>query len=136
MEVSSSENKENLHRQRERLENYCAAKGYKVIKTVEEIGSGLNDNRKKLESLLLDESIKKIVVEHSDRFSRFGMNYIVKLLKLQDREIEIINESSNDRDDLMEDFVSIITSFCARLYGLRRNKRRTEKLIENILKKE
>lgn len=136
MEVSSSENKENLYRQRERLENYCAAKGYKVIKTVEEIGSGLNDNRKKLESLLLDESIKKIVVEHSDRFSRFGMNYIVKLLKLQDREIEIINESSNDRDDLMEDFVSIITSFCARLYGLRRNKRRTEKLIESILKKE
>ena len=92
--VSSSENKENLYRQRERLENYCAAKGYKVIKTVEEIGSGLNDNRKKLESLLLDESIKKIVVEHSDRFSRFGMNYIVKLLKLQDREVEIINESS------------------------------------------
>lgn len=134
--VSSSENKENLYRQRERLENYCAAKGYKVIKTVEEIGSGLNDNRKKLESLLLDESIKKIVVEHSDRFSRFGMNYIVKLLKLQDREVEIINESSNDRDDLMEDFVSIITSFCARLYGLRRNKRRTEKLIETILKEE
>lgn len=134
--VSSSENKENLYRQRERLENYCAAKGYKVIKTVEEIGSGLNDNRKKLESLLLDESIKKIVVEHSDRFSRFGMNYIIKLLKLQDREVEIINESSNDRDDLMEDFVSIITSFCARLYGLRRNKRRTEKLIENILKEE
>ena len=64
------------------------------------------------------------------------MNYIVKLLKLQDREVEIINESSNDRDDLMEDFVSIITSFCARLYGLRRNKRRTEKLIENILKEE
>lgn len=134
--VSSSENKENLYRQRERLENYCAAKGYKVIKTVEEIGSGLNDNRKKLESLLLDESIKKIVVEHSDRFSRFGMNYIIKLLKLQDREVEIINESSNDRDDLMEDFVSIITSFCPRLYGLRRNKRRTEKLIETILKEE
>ena len=64
------------------------------------------------------------------------MYYIVKLLKLQDREIEIINESSNDRDDLMEDFVSIITSFCARLYGLRRNKRRTEKLIETILKEE
>lgn len=134
--VSSSENKDNLIRQRERLENYCAAKGYKVIKIVEEIGSGLNDNRKKLESLLLDESIKKIVVEHSDRFSRFGMNYIVKLLKMQGREIEIINESSNDRDDLMGDFVSIITSFCARLYGLRRNKRRTEKLIETILKED
>lgn len=132
--VSSSENKKNLISQRERLESYCAAKGYKVIRVVEEVGSGLNDNRKKLESLLLDESIKKIVVEHSDRFSRFGMNYIIKLLKLQGREVEIINEQSNDRDDLMQDFVSIITSFCARLYGLRRNKRRTEKIIEELSK--
>ena len=100
------------------------------------MGSGLNDNRKKLESLIMDESIKRIVVEHSDRFSRFGMNYIIKLLKLQGREIEIINEQSNDRDDLMQDFVSIITSFCARLYGQRRNNRRTEKIIEELSKEE
>jgi predicted site-specific integrase-resolvase len=132
--VSSSENKDNLTRQRERLENYCAAKGYKVLRVVEEVGSGLNDNRKKLESLLVDESIKKIVVEHSDRFSRFGMNYINKLMKMQGREIEIINEQNNNRDDLMQDFVSIITSFCARLYGQRRNKRRTEKIIEELSK--
>jgi len=134
--VSSSENKDNLTRQRERLENYCAAKGYKVLRVVEEVGSGLNDNRKKLESLLVDETIKKIVVEHSDRFSRFGMNYINKLMKMQGREIEIINEQNNNRDDLMQDFVSIITSFCARLYGQRRNKRRTEKIIEELSKEE
>lgn len=134
--VSSSENKDNLMRQKERLENYCAAKGYKVLRVVEEVGSGLNDNRKKLESLLLDESIKKIVVEHADRFSRFGMNYIEKLLKLQGREVEIINEQSNDRDDLMQDFVSIVTSFCARLYGQRRNRRRTEKIIEELSKED
>ena len=134
--VSSSENKNNLIKQRERLENYCAAKGYKVMKVVEEIGSGLNDNRKKLESLLMDESIKKIVVEHSDRFSRFGMNYISKLLQMQGSEIEVINEQSNDRDDLMQDFVAIVTSFCARLYGLRRNKRRTEKIIEELSKED
>ena len=132
--VSSSENKDNLLRQRERLESYCSARGYKVIKVVEEIGSGLNDNRKKLESLLMDNSIKKIVVEHSDRFSRFCMNYIEKLLKMQGREVEVVNSQSNDRDDLMQDFVSIITSFCARLYGQRRNKRRTEKIIEELSK--
>lgn len=134
--VSSSENKDNLTRQRERLENYCAAKGYKVIKVVEEVGSGLNDSRKKLESLLMDASVKKIVVEHSDRFSRFGMNYIVKLLKMQGRDVEVINEQSNNRDDLMQDFVSIITSFCARLYGQRCNKRRTEKIIEELSKED
>lgn len=130
--VSSSENKGNLSRQRERLESYCAAKGYRVVRTVEEVGSGLNDKRKKLESLIGDESVKKIVVEHSDRFSRFGMNYIRKLMMMQGREIEVINEQSSDRDDLMQDFVSIVTSFCARLYGQRWNRRRTEKIIEEL----
>ena len=62
--------------------------------------------------------------------------YIVKLLKLQGREVEVINEQPNDRDDLIQDFVSIITSFCARLYGQRRNKRRTEKIIEELSKEE
>lgn len=132
--VSSSENKSNLEKQKERLLSYCAAKGYKVDKVVCEIGSGLNDNRKKLESLLLDKSITKIVVEHSDRFSRFGMNYIKKILELDDRSIEVINTQSNDRDDLMQDFVSIITSFTARLYGQRRSKRSTEKLIKELEK--
>lgn len=130
--VSSSENKGNLERQKERLENYCAARGYKILRTVTEIGSGLNDKRPKLENLLTDESIKLIVVEHSDRLARFGLNYIQKLLELQGRKIEVINEQSNNRDDLMQDFVSIITSFCARLYGMRRNKRRTEQIIQEL----
>ena len=132
--VSSPENKDNLERQKERILNYCAAKGYQIEKVVCEIGSGLNDNRKKLEQLLLDTSITKIVVEHSDRFSRFGMNYIEKLLSLQDRTIEVINKQNNNRDDLMQDFVSIITSFTARLYGQRRTKRKTEQLIKELEK--
>ena len=132
--VSSSENKDNLERQKERLINYCNAKGYKVAKVVTEIGSGLNDERKKLESILLDRSLNLIVVEHKDRLSRFGLNYIQKLLKMDNRRIEIINPQSNDENDLMQDFVSIITSFTARLYGRRRSKRMTEKIIENAKK--
>jgi len=127
--VSSIENKSNLDAQAERLVNYCMARGYKIDKVVKEVGSGLNDERPKLESLLKDRSIKVIVVEHKDRFSRFGLNYIQQLLEMDDRRIEIVNSVSDDRDDLMQDFVSIITSFCARLYGQRRNKRRTEQLI-------
>lgn len=130
--VSSSENKNNLESQKERVLSYCYAKGYRVSKVVMEVGSGLNDKRKKLESLLLDKSITRIVVEHSDRFSRFGMNYISKLLESEGRKIEVINQSESDRDDLMSDFVSIITSFTARLYGLRRSKRRTESIIRKL----
>ena len=130
--VSSSENKDNLEKQKERLISYCNAKGYKVSKIITEIGSGLNDERKKLESILMDKSINLIVVEHKDRLARFGLNYIQKLLELDNRKIEIINPQTNDEDDLMQDFVSIITSFTARLYGRRRSKRITEKVIKEV----
>jgi len=130
--VSSSENKKNLDSQAERLVNFCNAKGWIVSEVVKEIGSGLNDNRKKLSKVLKDSSVTKIVVEHKDRFSRFGMSYIQQLLNDRGTEIVIVNPADSSRDDLMQDFVSIITSFTARLYGLRRNKRRTEKLIENL----
>lgn len=108
--------------------SYCNAKGYKVDGVVTEVGSGLNDKRPKLEQMLLDKTITHIVVEHKDRLARFGLNYIIKLLEIDNRTIEIINNTENDRDDLMEDFVSIITSFTARLYGQRRTKRKIEKL--------
>lgn len=130
--VSSAENKDNLQRQLERLRLYAAAKGYKVIKEVSEIGSGLNDERPKLEKLITDHSVKKILVEHTDRFARFGTNYIFKLMEMMGREVEVINATDSDRDDLMGDFVAIVTSFCARLYGQRRSKRKTEKLIKQL----
>jgi len=130
--VSSSENKENLNRQSERLRDYASAKGYKIFKEIKEIGSGLNDNRKLLKSLIDDDKIKIIIVEHKDRFSKFGLNYISLLLEKQGRKIEIINEVNDSKEDLMQDFVSIITSFCARLYGKRGTKRKTEKIIEEL----
>lgn len=134
--VSSSENKDNLERQKERLVSYCNAKGYKVSKIITEIGSGLNDKRPKLESLLSDNSIDIIVVEHKDRLCRFGLNYIQKLLALQEREIEIINPVDDNKEDLIQDFISIITSFCARIYGQRRTKRKTEQLIKELENKD
>lgn len=130
--VSSSENKDNLDTQAERLISYCNAKGYKVKKVVKEIGSSLNDNRPKLEKILLDKGIDIIVVEHKDRLARFGLNYIQKLLELDGRKIEIVNEIEGEKEDLVQDFISIITSFCARIYGNRRSKRATEKLIKSL----
>ena len=134
--VSSSENKSNLDSQSERLLSYCNAKGYKVSRIEKEVGSGLNDNRKKLENLLTDRSIYVIVIEHKDRLARFGLNYIQKLLNLEGRELEIVNEANEDKEDLVQDFVSIITSFCARIYGLRRSRRKTEALISELEKKD
>jgi len=44
----------------------------------------------------------------------------------------VVNEADNGKEDLLQDLVSIITSFCARLYGQRRCKRKTEKIIEEL----
>lgn len=132
--VSSNENKNNLDSQLERLRLFAIAKGYQVVKEIKEVGSGLNDNRSKLNYLLEKElkEFKILLVEHKDRLTRFGFNYIDILLKSHNKQIEVINLVDSDKEDLIQDFVSVITSFCARIYGQRRSKRKTEKLIKEL----
>ena len=99
---------------------------------VKEIGSGVNESRPKFLTLLEDQSISLIVVEHKDRGTRFGFRYIETLLRGQGRSIEVVNVAKNGTDDLLADLVSIIYSFCARLYGQRRAKRKTEKIVAEL----
>lgn len=130
--VSSTQNKNNLKTQKERLIAYCEAKGYSIHKIIEEFGSGINDKRPKLEKLILEGDFSKIIIEHKDRLSRLGFNYLEMLCKITGKEIEIVNNIQTDEEDIIQDFVSIVTSFCARIYGKRRSKRITEKLIQEL----
>jgi predicted site-specific integrase-resolvase len=136
--VSSSQNKDNLESQAKRLIDYSVAKGYQIVKVTKEIGSGLNDSRPKLLEILNKDinTFDILVVEHSDRLTRFKASYIQSALNLTNRKLEIVNVVDTDEQDLVQDFVSVITSFCARLYGKRRSKRKTEKLIEELKKDE
>ena len=129
--VSSSENKTNLETQAQRLQQFCEAGGWVVSEVVKECASGLNDNRPKLSKIFTDRKATKLVVEHRDRLTRFGFNYI-KLL-FNDCEIVVVNECDTDQD-LFDDFVSLVTSFCARIYGKRRTKRKTEQIIKSLEK--
>jgi putative resolvase len=128
--VSSSQNKDNLERQSERLVNYAIARGYRITHNVSEIASGMNDSRPKL-SKLLEQEWDILVVEHKDRLTRFGFPYLEKIAQLKNARIEVINVPE-DKDDLMNDLVAVITSFCARLYGQRRSKRLTEKITQDL----
>lgn len=130
--VSSSENKPNLETQAERLSQWATLNGYTISDVIKEVGSGLNDNRKKLLRVLSDETVGFIIVEHKDRLTRFGFNYIETLLKNRGGSVIVVNQVDNDKEDLIQDFISVITSFCARIYGQRRSKRKTEKLLENL----
>lgn len=134
--VSSSENKDNLEAQVNRLTQYAIAKGYQIVSTYAEVGSGVNDKRPKLEKLLTENNYSKIIVEHKDRLTRIGFNYIETLLKNRGKEIEVVNLSTNDESNLMEDLISIIYSFSARMYGLRQSTRKTEKIIEVLNQKD
>lgn len=132
--VSSPEQrKTNLETQSKRLTDYCAANGWIVDRVIKEVGSGLNDQRPKLDKLLRsDEQISRIVIEHKDRLTRFGFNYIEILAEKQGLEIIVINPTEDDKEDLINDFISIITSYCARIYGLRRSKRKNESIIKEL----
>lgn len=130
--VSANENRPNLDTQAERLCGYCAAKGWKVHKVVKEVGSGINDGRKKLLALLADPTVTVIVVEHKDRLTRFGFKYIETLLAVQGRSIEVVNLAENPLEDLIADLVSIIYSFSSRLYGQRRAERKAEQIVKEL----
>jgi putative resolvase len=136
--VSSADQKSDLERQVQRLRDYAAARGYQVAKEVIEIASGLNDSRPKFLKLLADPTIGTIIVEHRDRSTRFGWNYITTLMQAQGRRMEAVFPDET-KDDLVNDFVSIITSMAARIYGRRGSKRRAERIkqcVEQVMKSE
>ena len=129
--VSSHQQKDDLERQADRLYQFAVAKGYTVYKTVKEIGSGLNDNRQQLNKVLEDKNYNKLIIEHKDRLTRFGFRYIELLFKEQNREIEVIN-LAEEKTEIMQDFISIITSFCAKIYGHRRCQNKSKKIIKEL----
>lgn len=123
--VSSHNKKEDLDRQADRCVDFCTKNGWQIEKVIKEIASGTNDKRKKL-SVMLDNKPKRIVVEHKDRLTRFGFNYFDKLLPLLGYELVVINRDSEDEKDLIKDLITIITSLCCRLYGLRKGKNKAK----------
>jgi predicted site-specific integrase-resolvase len=99
------------------------------------VGSGINDARLKLLALLTDQSIGLIVVEHKDRLTRLGFRYVDTLLRVQGRASEVVNQAETGPEDLLADLTAIVYSFCARLYGQRRAKRKSEVIVRELATK-
>lgn len=127
--VSSHDQKADLDRQLGRLSSWATKEGLKVARTEKEIGSGLNGHRSKLMRLLRNPSVSGIVVEHRDRLARFGSEYIDAALAASRRTLWIV-EKGETEDDLVQDMVDVLTSFCARLYGRRSAKNRAKRALE------
>ena len=124
--VSSNDRKESLINQQKRLEEFANLKGYNIVKSYKEIGSGMNDNRSYLNQIFENDQWSYLIVENKDRLTRFGFNYIKKLLNKMNKDIIVVNNNNNDNEDIMKDLISIIYSFSARMYGLRRKKNKKD----------
>jgi len=127
--VSSHDQKDDLKRQMERLRGFAASKGMIIAIEKSEIASGLNGRRKGLLSLLNNKSISTIIVEYRDRLSRFGIEYIEALLNASGRQLIVMNEGEQ-KDDIVQDFIDIVTSMCARIYGKRSAKNRAKRALQ------
>jgi predicted site-specific integrase-resolvase len=126
--VSSGDQKADLERQLGRLAGFASQERMTVVRSVAEIGSGLNGHRAKIIRLLSDPTVRTVVVEHRDRLARFGSEYIEAALAAGGRRLVVVDQTEM-KDDLVQDMISVLTSFCARLYGRRAAKNRAAKAL-------
>ena len=126
--VSSSDQREDLDRQVGRVVEWATQQGYRPDEIVKEVGSGLNGNRRGLRRLVSDHTVSMIVVEHRERFCRFGFEYVEAALSALGARILVMEEGELE-DDLVRDVTEVMTSLCARLYGRRSARRRAERAL-------
>ncbi len=95
---------------------------------LKEVGSGLNDKRKKLLELIdlvCNDQVKNVYVTYKDRLTRFGFNYLETMFKNHGVQIIVLKDKKEEKDvkeELVDDMMSLIASFSGKLYGMRSNK--------------
>jgi putative resolvase len=134
--VSSHDQKEDLKRQQEMLEMYCASQGWQY-EILCDLGSGMNYHKRGLKKLLntiIEGNMNRLVLTHKDRLLRFGAELVFSLCELKGVEVVIINRGGETsfEEELAQDVLEIITVFSARLYGARSQK--NKKLVNDLKK--
>jgi len=132
--VSSHDQKDDLERQKQVLELYCARQGW-TFELVSDLGSGMNYQKKGLRRLLgsiIDGKVGRLVITHKDRLLRFGAELVFAICEAKNVEVVILNqgEDSTFEEDLAKDVLEIITALSARLYGSR--SRKNQKLLDGV----
>jgi len=132
--VSSQDQKQkgDLDRQKARLLEYCATKGYKVEAVLVDVCSGMKAKRPHLNQLfklVADHKINRVVVEYKDRLTRFCFEVFDAFFSSHGVEIECVEEvfPKSFENELVEDMLSLLSSFSSRIYGKRSADRRRER---------
>lgn len=140
--VSSNEQKQkgDLQRQIDFLLENVPDELKDSVAIVSDVGSGLNDKRKglvKIMNMAKNKEITQLHIRYKDRLTRFGFNYLEMYMSSHDVEIVVMDETESTKtvqEELVEDLISIITSFSGKIHGLRskKNKILKEKMSEVI----
>lgn len=132
--VFSHDQKDDLERQKQVLEFYCAQQGW-TFEVIADLGSGMNYPKKGLKRLLdaiIEGQVGRLIITHKDRLLRFGAELVFAICEAKNVEVVILNqgEDTTFEEDLAKDVLEIITVFSARLYGSR--SRKNQKLLDNV----
>ena len=122
--VSTAGQKDDLVRQKE----YMKEK-YPNHLIIEDIGSGINFNRKgfrKIIKLGIEGKIKELVVAYKDRLTRFGYSLIEDLIKEYSNGSIVIETNKEEKDkenEIVEDVLNILNVYTAKINGMRKYKK-------------
>jgi predicted site-specific integrase-resolvase len=126
--VSSNTQRDDLERQVEALKLWV----YKNLPNAEyvvvtDIASGLNEDRRGLRKLIemaKRKEVQAIVITYRDRLTRFGFEYLKTLFNTLGIDVYVAfqEEPKDYVQELVEDFIEIVTSFASRIYGKRSKK--------------
>jgi putative resolvase len=137
--VSGAVQKPDLKNQRRVLEDFCAARGMANVEFVEEVGGGLNLKRPKFLTLMdriEARQVSHLIIAHKDRLVRFGFSWFERFCAEHGTELLVLNnEQLSPEQEMVQDLLTIVHCFSARLYGLRNcRKKLNAALAEDIRK--
>jgi predicted site-specific integrase-resolvase len=127
--VSSAGGELRLDRRVARVAVWVTGQKRAVNQVVTEVGLTLDGHRQKFLGLLRDLAVSTVVVEHRDRFARFGAECIEAVLTVRGRRLLVV-DPAGVYDDLVRGVTEILTSVCARLYGRRARADRARRAVE------
>lgn len=136
--VSTPKQKKDLENQKKTLEEFCAKNGLTISNIYEDIGSGINFDRKGLSELILkviNHEVSKVIITYKDRLSRLAFDLFKNLFEEFNCEIVVLNEIDDPKimeKEIFKEIVDMIHCFSTRLSSSRRKEKL--KLIEKQLK--
>ena len=125
--VSSSNQKNDLLRQVENLNNFCINSGIQVDNVFKDIASGISfENRKEFFKLLddvIDHKVAKVIITYKDRLSRVGFDLFYHLFKKFGTEIIVASQIGSeklDSEEIFEEIISLLHCYSMKMYSKRR----------------